>query len=79
MAVKIRTTQEKSEKFFLNEMTDKTYGEAERVERITISLDGKLYDKIEDIVRKRRKTKENNRTISAFMREALEFYLNKKS
>ena len=77
MAVKVRVAQEKSAEKFLNQMADKTYGQDERVERITISLDGNLYDKIENIVRTRRKNKEENRTISAFMREALESYLNK--
>lgn len=75
MAIKVRTSQEKKAEEFINNMADKPYGENERVERITISLDGKLYDKIENIVRTRRKNKEENRTVSAFMREAIESYL----
>lgn len=75
MAIKVRMSQEKAAEEFINKMADKPYGEDERVERITISLDGTLYDKIENIVRTRRKNKEENRTISAFMREAIESYL----
>lgn len=77
MAIKVRTSQEKAAEQFINKMADKPYGEEDRVERITISLDGSLYDKIENIVRARRKNKEENRTISAFIREVLELYLNK--
>ena len=33
----------------LNEMVDKPYGINERVERITISIDGGLYDKLSSL------------------------------
>jgi hypothetical protein len=76
MAVKLRTkTPEKTAEQFVNEMADKPFGLDERVERITISLEGTLFDKIDDIVRKRKRRKEENRTTSAFIREAIEAYM----
>lgn len=81
MAIKIRTsnTVEKDEEKFINDLVDKPYGEAASIEqRITIILDGKLYDTVDSIVRKRKRSKQDNRTISAFVREALEYYLTKK-
>lgn len=75
MAINVRTSQEKTSEKFINEMADKPYGNADRLERITISLNGKLYDKVDELVRKRRRNKEDNRTLSAFIREALEQYI----
>lgn len=76
MAVNLRkNVSEKTAEQFVNEMADKTFGVDNRIERITISLDGDIFDKIDDIVRKRKRTKAENRTISAFIREALEAYL----
>ena len=78
MTIKIRNTDildtSAAEKF-INEMVDKPYGINERIERITISIDGGLYDKLDDIVRSRKRQKQENRTISALLREAVEFYL----
>lgn len=75
MAVKMRNSPQRTAEQFVNEMADKTFGVAERIERITISLEGTLFDKIDDIVRKRKRNKEANRTISAFIREAIEAYM----
>ena len=75
MAIKVRTAQEKTSEQFINEMADKPYGENEQIERITISLNSKLYDKIDELVRVRRRNKQENRTVSAFIREVLEQYM----
>jgi hypothetical protein len=76
MVVKLRHVDDKSADEFIREMADKPYGEVnERIERITISLEGRLFDKVDDIVRKRKRTKKDNRTISAFIREAIEEYI----
>jgi hypothetical protein len=76
MAVKLRHVDDKLADEFIREMADKTYGEVnERIERVTISLEGRLFDKIDDIVRKRKRSKKDNRTISAFIREAIEEYI----
>lgn len=71
----MRNIQDEAAEKFINEMADKAFGINERVERITISLEGTLFDKIDDIVRKRKRSKESNRTISAFIREAVESHL----
>ncbi len=76
MAVNLRKNiPEKTAEQFVNEMSDKTFGIDERVERITISVEGAMFDKIDDIVRKRKRNKEENRTTSAFIREAIEEYI----
>lgn len=72
MAIKMRNTEEKTPEQFINSMADKPYGMDERVERITISLNGELFDKIDEIVRKRKRAKQENRTVSAFLREIIE-------
>ncbi len=72
--VKIRNFDDQVKKAdeFIKQMADKAYGVAnERQERITISLDGELFDKIDNIVRKRKRDKKENRTISAYIREVL--------
>ena len=75
MAIKIRNSTNKSPEEFLKEMSDKPYGADERVERVTISLEGGLFDQIDEIVRKRKRAKQENRTNSAFIREAIEAYI----
>jgi hypothetical protein len=78
MAVKLRNSApEKTPEQFVNDMADKPFGVNERVERITMCLEGTIFDKIDDIVRKRKRNKEPNRTISAFIREALDDYMTK--
>ncbi len=72
MGIKLRNSEEKSPEKFINNMADKPYGLNERVERITISLSGELFDKIDEIVRKRKRAKQENRTVSAFLREVIE-------
>lgn len=79
--VKLRTepTTKDTEKF-LSEMSDKTYGVDERIERITISVEGELYDVCDEIVRLRKRNKKENRTMSAYIREAILYYqLNHKN
>lgn len=76
--VKLRTPEDKKADEFINQMADKPYGnteEDERLERITISVRGSVYDKLDDIVRKRKRAKQSNRTMSALVIEAVEFYL----
>lgn len=77
MAIKIRSKDNEKKELdkFIHDMADKPYGVQERVERITISLDGLLFDKIDSIVRQRKRSKQFNRTIAAFMREAVEYYI----
>jgi hypothetical protein len=72
MSVKIRNRDEKTSEQFINEMADKPYGIDDRIERITICLNGELFDKIDEIVRKRKRAKLENRTVSAFLREIIE-------
>lgn len=67
-----------------NELADKTYGEVKdrslrenEDERLTITLNGDLYDKIENIARSRKKLKKPNKTMSAVVREALDEYMAK--
>lgn len=75
--VKIRVNEQPTNKevdSFLNQ-ADKPYGADNRVERITISVTGDMYDKVEQIVRTRKRAKRPNRTMSALFVEALEFYL----
>jgi predicted DNA-binding protein len=76
MAIKIRNAVEAADQF-IKEMADKPYGVNDRLERITISIEGTLFDKIDDVVRKRKRAKQENRTISALIREALEYYISK--
>ena len=67
----------KNSEQFLSEMADKPFGVDDRIERVTISLEGSLFDKIDDIVRHRKRAKENNRTMSAYIREAVLAYMSK--
>lgn len=82
--IKIRENNSKKEEQFVEKMVDKSYDEdqrlSDRIERVTIVMEGELFDTINDIVRERKKRKQSNRTMSAFVREALEFYFlkNKK-
>lgn len=75
--VKVRT-QENSEQQ-INEflkIADKPYGVVDRIERVTISMKWIVYDKLDDMVRKRKRAKQENRTMSALILEAVDFYLN---
>jgi hypothetical protein len=74
--VKIRNIDNKETEKFLNEMSDKQYGVDERVERVTISMRGNLFDKLDNEVRHRKRSKKCNRTMSALIVEAVEYYLN---
>ena len=76
--VKIRDINTKDVEQFISELADKPYGADERQERITISLEGDLYDKIDDVVRSRKRQKMDNRSISAYIREAILYYMNSK-
>ena len=76
--VKIRDINTKDVEQFISELADKPYGTDERQERITISLEGDLYDKIDDIVRSRKRQKMDNRSISAYIREAVLYYMSCK-
>lgn len=80
--VKVRTSaKDQTADEFVNQMADKPYGsgEDERLERITISVRGSVFDKLDDIVRKRKRAKQANRTMSALVIEAVEFYLENKA
>ena len=67
-----------------DELADKTYGEVKdsslrknEDERLTITLSGDIYDKVENIARNRKKLKKPNKTMSAVVREALDEYITK--
>jgi uncharacterized protein YeeX (DUF496 family) len=74
--VKVRTHDNPEQQIndFLN-TADKPYGSVERIERVTISMKGGIYDRLDDIVRKRKRSKQENRTMSALILEAVDFYL----
>jgi hypothetical protein len=72
--VRIQENSEQEINAFLN-TADKPYGTVERIERVTISMKGVIYDQLDDIVRKRKRSKQENRTMSALILEAVDFYL----
>lgn len=78
--VKLRSDgkDDKAAEQFLNDMADKPYGADERVERVTISMRGHIFDQLDDEVRRRKRAKKENRTMSALVVEAIEYYVNHK-
>ncbi|MCF6768554.1 hypothetical protein L3V86_09295 [Thiotrichales bacterium 19S11-10] len=63
-----------------NELADKQYYEEKNhrdneIERLTISLSGTLYDKIDSLSRERRKKKLPNKSMSAIAAEAIEKFI----
>lgn len=63
-----------------NELADKKYYEGKNhrdneLERLTISLSGTMYDKIDDLSRERKKKKLPNRSMSAIVVEAIEKFI----
>jgi hypothetical protein len=72
--VKLRKT-EKDEEAFVSSMADKPYGVDDSIHRLTISMKTSLYERLDDIVRKRKRSKQDNRTMSALIVEALEDYV----
>ncbi len=65
-----------------NELADKPYGsksnqQDEPIERLTVALPVSLYDEIESLAKKRRRAKEEDRSMSAIAREAIREYLRK--
>lgn len=74
--IKIRNNPDiKNSDEFLKEMVDKPYGTDDRLERVTISMKGQMFDRLDTIVRTRKRAKQLNRTMSALIIEAVEFYL----
>lgn len=73
--VKVRDNANKKTDEFLKEMADRAYGVNDRIERVTISMAGNLSDKLDDIVRTRKRAKQEHRTKSALIVEAIEYYL----
>jgi len=72
--VQVRKTDKEAEEF-INSMADKPYGVDDSIHRLTISMKNSLYEKLDDIVRKRKRAKLENRTMSALIVEALEQYV----
>ncbi len=64
-----------------DELADKPYGskstQDEPIERLTVALPVSLYDEIESLAKKRRRAKEEDRSMSAIAREAIREYLRK--
>ncbi|TXJ02099.1 MAG: hypothetical protein E6Q32_03315 [Neisseriales bacterium] len=67
--------KEKDAEDFINSMADKPYGVDDSIHRLTISMKTSLYERLDDIVRKRKRSKQENRTMSALIVEALENYV----
>ncbi len=72
--VQVRKTEKDAENF-INSMADKPYGVDDSIHRLTISMKTSLYERLDDIVRKRKRSKQENRTMSALIVEALENYV----
>ena len=76
--VKVRTKSEPSDQQvteFLNN-ADKPYGsQAETIMRVNVSMSSNIYEIADEIVRKRKRAKLPNRSLSALFVEALEDYL----
>lgn len=82
MGIKKRVITNDQVEQLANELADKTYGQNARQneeERLTISLNGELYDKIEMIARQRKKLKKPNKNMSAVVREALTQFIKKNN
>lgn len=77
MVVRRKQNDPNAEKQFVESIVDKPYGsEIKRpIERLNVSMPGELFDIIDERVRKRKRNKQPNRTISAFMVEAVQFYI----
>jgi hypothetical protein len=79
--VKLRTNQptEQEVNNFLNSNADKTYGsqpeQPETIMRVNVSMSSSTYEIADEIVRKRKRAKLPNRSLSALFVEALEDYL----
>lgn len=78
--VKVRTKAEPQDQQvteFLNN-ADKPYGSrVETIMRVNVSMPSSTYEIADEIVRKRKRAKLPNRSLSALFVEALEDYLNK--
>lgn len=72
--VQVRKTEKEAEDF-INSMADKPYGVDDSIHRLTISMKTSLFEQLDDIVRKRKRSKQDNRTMSALIVEALESYV----
>lgn len=67
-----------------NELADKQYYEEKNhrdmdIERLTISISGTLYDKIDNLARDRKKKKLPNKSMSAIAAEAIEIFIKHNS
>lgn len=67
-----------------DEIADKPYGkdkdraeQEEPIERLTIAMPVSLYDELESLAKKRKRSKAEHRSMSAIAREAIKEYLRK--
>ena len=62
-----------------DKLADKPYGsqanEDDPIERLTISLPASMYDELEALAKKRKRTRGDHRSMSAITREAIKEYL----
>lgn len=82
MVVRRKPKDINAEQQLVEALVDKPYGEevnTKRIERLNVSMPGEMFDVIDEIVRLRKRQKQPNRTISAFMLEAVQFYLDNKN
>lgn len=78
-----RKVDEQSAEALANELADKPYDKPGRlsgpevIERLTIALPVDLYDELETLAKKRKRSKAEHRSMSAIAREAIKEYLGK--
>ncbi len=72
--VQVKKTDKEAETF-INSEADKSYEVDDSIHRLTISMKTSLFEQLDDIVRKRKRSKQDNRTMSALIVEALESYV----
>ena len=83
--VKPDNVDDKKIEALANKLADKPYGKEisedesrrEELERITITIPQHMRHRLEDIALKRKRAKQETRSVSALIREALEHYLQK--
>lgn len=82
--VKPKNTDDKRIEALADKLADKPYGQeiseddskkTEELERITITISQTMRHRLEDIALKRKRAKQDVRSVSALIREALECYL----
>ena len=84
-SVKSDNVDDKKIEALANKLADKPYGQeisedegrGEELERITITIPQQMRHRLEDIALKRKRAKQETRSVSALIREALEHYLQK--